>query len=270
MPSDLSPLPPDTHFDDLGPFDLIGDVHGCAGELEILLETLGYQLETDGPEGHRQYDITHPQGRKPVLLGDLVDRGPRSPDVLRLAMHLVDTGRGHAVVGNHDDKFRRWLMGHSVVLSHGIERTIEQFSRQTREFRDEVHDFLHLLPDHLVLDRGRLVVAHAGLHAHMHGETGKKVRSFAMFGETTGERDQHGLPIRLDWARNYSGPATVVHGHVAEPDVRERNTVLCIDTGCCFGGHLTALTWPERQLVQVPAHKEWFNSPRWPTNGPDG
>lgn len=256
--------PPATAFrSDTGPFDLIGDVHGCAGELEQLLERLGYHVEHDGPEGHRAYELTHPEGRKPILLGDLVDRGPRSPDVLRLAMHVVETGRGFCVVGNHDDKFRRWLAGHAVTLSHGIERTIEQFSRQAPDFRAAVSDFLHALPDHLILDEGRLVVAHAGLKAHMHGERSKSVRQFAMFGESTGERDRHGLPIRADWARSYSGAATVVHGHVADRRVREKNNVVCIDTGCCFGGHLTAMRWPERELVQVPAQKTWFISPRW-------
>ena len=121
-----------------------------------------------------------------------------------------------------------------------------------------------------VLCGGRWRVAQAGFQPVVRGEWSRHVRVFGWFGAATGGRDEPGLPIRLDWARNDSGVATGVHGHVAEPDVRERNNVLCIDTGCCFGGHLTAMRWPERKLVQVPAHKEWFNSPRWPTNGPDG
>ena len=115
----------------------------------------------------------------------------------------------------------------------------------------------------LTVDGGELVVAHAGVHADMHGEDTTRVRAFAMFGEVTGERDMHGLPIRRNWARKYSGTATVVHGHVAEPEVREHNNVVCVDTGCVFGGHLTALRWPERDLVQVPAEQAWYASPRW-------
>jgi len=262
-----TPPVPDAFIDDRGPFDLIGDVHGCADELEILLERLGYRLGRADAAGEPIYRLHHPEGRKPVLLGDLVDRGPRSPDVIRLAMHLVEEGLGYCVVGNHDDKFRRWLMGRDVKLTHGIEATIDQFRSQPDAFRRRVPGFLDALPHHLLLDGGDLVVAHAGVHADMHGEATSRVRAFAMYGEVTGERDAHGLPVRLDWARNYSGAATVVHGHVAEPDVRIRNGVYCIDTGCVFGGHLTALRWPERELVQVPAHRTWFTSPRWPVDG---
>jgi len=259
----VSPTPPDRFIDDTGPFDLIGDVHGCAGELEQLLHRLGYNVRYEGVAGARDYRIHHPEGRKPVLLGDLVDRGPRTPDVIRLAMHLVEEGRGHCVVGNHDDKFRRWLAGRDVKISHGLEATIEQFERESEAFRRRAADFIDGLPHHLLLDGGDLVVAHAGVHADMHGEETSRVRAFAMFGEVSGERDVHGLPVRRNWARNYSGQATVVHGHVAEPDVRERNNVVCVDTGCVFGGHLTALRWPEREFVQVAAEQAWFSSPRW-------
>jgi protein phosphatase len=257
------PPAPDAFHGDTGPFDLIGDVHGCAGELETLLQQLGYRLDMDGPAGRREYEIEHPEGRKPVLLGDLVDRGPRTPDVMRLAMHLVGSGRGYCVVGNHDDKFRRWLAGRKVAISHGIQTTIEQFENEPDAFHGEVARFIDALPSHLVLDRGALVVAHAGVHADMHGEESSRVRAFAMYGEVTGERDRHGLPVRRDWARRYSGEATVVHGHVAEPEIRERNNVVCVDTGCVFGGHLTAMRWPEREIVQVPAEQTWFSSPRW-------
>ncbi len=258
-----NPTAPDRFIDDSGPFDLIGDVHGCAGELERLLHRLGYEVRYEGVAGSRDYRIRHPEGRKAVLLGDLVDRGPRTPDVMRLAMHLVETGAGYCVVGNHDDKFRRWLAGRDVKVSHGLDATIAQFRRESDDFRRQVAAFIDSLPHHLLLDGGELVVAHAGVHADMHGEDTTRVRAFAMFGEVTGERDLHGLPIRRNWARKYSGTATVVHGHVAEPEVREHNNVVCVDTGCVFGGHLTALRWPERDLVQVPAEQAWYASPRW-------
>ena len=254
---------PDTHIGDTGPFDLIGDVHGCAGELEDLLVRLGYQVVTEGPEGFRSYDVVHPSGRKPVFLGDLVDRGPRAPDVLRLVMGMVQAGRAYCVTGNHDDKWRRYLEGRDVRMSHGIEETVAQFARQSPALQAEVHDFIETLPYHLILDGGRLVVAHAGLREDLQNRTDREARSFGMFGEVGKGRDAHGLPIRLNWAAGYSGKATVVHGHVAKPDVREENGVICIDTGCVFGGHLTALRWPERDRVQVPARQVYFDSPSW-------
>lgn len=251
-----TPPDPRAFIDDRGPFDLIGDIHGCFDELVSLLERLGY----DRRDVH---DWHHPQGRRLVFLGDLVDRGPNSPGVLRTVMATLAGRRGHCVVGNHDDKFRRWLVGRDVKLTHGLPETVEQVLAEPMEFRRELLAFIDTLPHHLILDGGRLIVAHAGVQADMHGEDSKRVRAFAMFGEVTGERDAHGLPIRRDWARNYGGDATVVHGHIAEPDVRERNNVICIDTGCVFGGHLTALRWPERERVQVPARQTYYHSPRW-------
>src|SRR3546814_19435553 len=72
-----------------------------------------------------------------IFVGDLVDRGPRSPDTLRIAKHMVDSGTGMAVVGNHDDKLKRHLDGRNVKVSHGLAETIEQFAQEPPEFRTE-------------------------------------------------------------------------------------------------------------------------------------
>lgn len=254
---------PDAFIHDTGPFDLIGDVHGCAGELEDLLQSLGYDLVTRGPEGFRDYQVEHPGGRKLIFLGDLVDRGPRAPDVLRLVMAMVEAGRAYCVTGNHDDKWRRYLEGREVRMSHGIQETAAQFDEQSPALQVQVHDFIEGLPFHLILDGGKLVVAHAGMREDLIRRTDGEARAFAMFGALGKGRDEHGLPIRLNWASDYSGKATIVHGHVAKPHVREENGVICIDTGCVFGGHLTALRWPERDIVQVPARETYFDSPSW-------
>ena len=254
---------PDAFIDDEGPFDIIGDVHGCAGELEHLLEALGYGLDERGPTGHRYYRVTPPDGRKVVFLGDLVDRGPRTQDVLRLVMSMHAEGDAYCVAGNHDDKNRRWMNGNPVDITHGLEDTLAQASVQPEGFRHHVREFLEDLPAHLILDRGRLVVAHAGLREELHGATSREARAFALFGARTGERDEHGYPVRGNWAKDYSGPATVVHGHVAAPEVRQQNNVICIDTGCVYGGHLTAYRWPEREQVQVEAHKRHYRSKKW-------
>ena len=254
---------PHAFSDDTGPFDLIGDIHGCAGEAETLLKKLGYRLGEEGPRGKRHYSVSHPDGRKAVFLGDLVDRGPRSPDVLRLVMGMTKAGQAYTVMGNHDDKFRRWLDGHHVHLTHGIEETITQFEIEPDAFKAEVRNFLYYLPTHLILDNGELLVAHAGLAKKFHGKSSGQERAFALFGDVAKQRDKFNLPIRRNWAAEYRGRRTVVHGHVAEPQVRELNNVICIDTGCCFGGGLTAMRWPERELVTVPAEQAYFHSPRW-------
>ena len=284
--------------DEHGPFDLIGDVHGCYDELRALLEKLGYQIleepmadardlgvrvvppayETSPPsplskkEGElassSRLDSTAsspsflerglggevpPRRRKAVFLGDLVDRGPASPQVLRLVMSMVQAGTALCVPGNHDIKLLRHLNGKKVTVSHGLAETLAQLEGESATFKGQVRQFLDGLVSHYVLDGGRLVVAHAGLPEAMQGRGSGAVRAFALFGETTGETDEFGLPVRYEWARDYRGRALVVYGHTPVPDPEWLNNTMDIDTGCVFGGRLTALRYPERELVSVPA-----------------
>jgi polynucleotide kinase-phosphatase len=240
-----------------GPFDIIGDVHGCLDELQVLLAKLGYQV---GPaEGTLGGLVArHPEGRKVVFLGDLVDRGPNVPGVLRLAMNTVAAGAGLAVPGNHDIKLLRKLRGKDVKLSHGLAETVAQLEPEPDEFKRSVAAFIDDLVSHLVLDGGRLVVAHAGMKESMQGRGSGKVREFALYGETTGETDEYGLPVRYDWASEYRGKSSVVYGHTPVPEAEWLNNTICVDTGCVFGGKLTALRWPEREVVEVPAARMYF------------
>lgn len=247
-----------------GPFDAIGDVHGCRSELETLLGKLGYELTRDD-EG-RPVDAIHPEGRRAIFLGDLVDRGPDTPGVLRLAMGMVAAGHALAVPGNHEAKLVRALEGKKVQASHGLAETLAQLSGETENFRREVLDFCRDLVSHLVLDDGRLVVAHAGLIEKYHGRASRRVRDFSLFGDTTGETDEYGLPVRLPWAEDYRGKATVLYGHVPTPDAEWVNGTMCLDTGCVFGGKLSALRYPEKEVVHVPAEKVWYE-PAAPLGG---
>jgi len=243
-----------------GPFDVIGDVHGCRAELERLLATLGYALRRD--DQGRAVDASHPDGRQAVFVGDLVDRGPDSPGVLRLVMGMVRAGHARAVPGNHENKLVRALQGRNVRVSHGLAETLEQLDAEGDDFRREVERFCYDLVSHLVLDRGRLVVAHAGLKEQYHGRASARVRSFALYGDTTGETDEFGLPVRYPWADDYRGKAMVLYGHTPTPEPQWVNNTLCLDTGCVFGGRLTALRYPERELVSVPAERVWYEPAR--------
>ncbi|MEU6545165.1 polynucleotide kinase-phosphatase [Streptomyces sp. NPDC046859] len=237
-------------FNDLtdrtGPFDIIGDVHGCASELEALLGKLGY------------VDGVHPEGRTAVFVGDLVDRGPDSPGVLRRVMGMVESGAALCVPGNHENKYGRFLKGRNVQHTHGLAETIAQMEGESEEFRAEVREFIDGLVSHYVLDGGRLVVCHAGLPERYHGRTSGRVRSHALYGDTTGETDEFGLPVRYPWAEDYRGRAAVVYGHTPVPEATWLNNTICLDTGAVFGGKLTALRWPERELVDVPAEQVWY------------
>ncbi|MFB4295582.1 polynucleotide kinase-phosphatase [Actinomadura sp. NTSP31] len=243
-----------------GPFDIVGDVHGCRAELEELLGDLGYGIERDA-QG-LAVDANHPGGRTAVFVGDLVDRGPDSPGVVRLVKGMVEAGNALCVSGNHEAKLVRALRGRQVRLSHGLAESMEQFGAEPEEFRDGALRFMDGLISHYVLDGGRLVVAHAGLKEDYHGRASGRVRSFALYGDTTGETDEYGLPVRYPWARDYRGKAMVVYGHTPVPDAEWINNTICLDTGAVFGGKLTALRYPERELVSVPAHQVWYEPAR--------
>jgi protein phosphatase len=243
-----------------GPFDVIGDVHGCLAELLALLEKLGYSLARD--DSGRAVGAAHPEGRRAVFVGDLVDRGPDSPGVLRLVMGMVAAGTALAVPGNHEDKLLRALRGRKVRISHGLETTLEQLGGEPPEFRASTETFLDGLTSHYVLDGGRLVVAHAGLSEKLQGRASARVRSFCLYGQTTGETDEYGLPVRYPWAEDYRGRAMVLYGHTPVPAPEWVNNTLCLDTGCVFGGSLTALSYPERVLVSVPSARVYYEPAR--------
>ncbi len=233
-----------------GPFDIIGDVHGCFDELKTLLEKLGYSVDGD--------HVTPPEGRKAVFVGDLVDRGLKIPQVLRLVMKMVEQGTALCVPGNHDMKLMRKLKGRDVQITHGMAESLAQLAGEPPEFTKEVAKFIDDLVSHYVFDEGKLVVAHAGMKEEMQGRGSGKVREFALFGETTGETDEYGLPVRYNWASEYRGKAMVVYGHTPTVEPEWLNRTLNIDTGCVFGGKLTAFRYPEKELVSSPAQRVYY------------
>jgi protein phosphatase len=236
-------------------------VHGCFDELHTLLLQLGYEItRLEEPEVH--FSVVHAQQRKVVFLGDLVDRGPATPNVLRLAMDMVATGIALCVPGNHDIKLLRKLKGRDVRITHGIAESLAQLEPEPPAFKGRIITFLDSLISHYVLDDGKLVVAHAGMKESMQGRSSRGVREFALYGETTGEVDELGLPVRHNWAAEYRGKAFVVYGHTTIPEPEWLNRTINIDTGCVFGGRLTALRYPEKELVSVQAARMYREAPR--------
>lgn len=264
---DRTPLWSDRR-DDRGPFDIIGDIHGCCDELEVLLSKLGYtRQKANASESFWGDEVfVHPAGRKAVFVGDLVDRGPRVLDVLRIVRNMVEHRSGLCVPGNHDVKLLKHLKGAKVQVTHGLENTLSELESLPDTDRDHhlksISTFLDGLVSHYVLDDGKLVVAHAGMKEEMQGRASAAVRNFALYGETTGELDVHGLPERINWAADYRGTASVVYGHTPVRTPDWLNNTINIDTGCVFGGKLTALRYPERELVCVAANKTYCVSIR--------
>jgi protein phosphatase len=176
---------------------------------------------------------------------------------------MVQAGHAFCVPGNHDIKLVKALKGRNVQLTHGLAESMEQLGKETQEFRDEVAKFLDGLVSHYVFDDGKLVVAHAGLKESMQGRGSAAVREFALYGETTGETDEFGLPVRYNWASDYRGKALVVYGHTPVPEPLWLNNTVNLDTGCAFGGSLSGLRYPEREVVSVRAHATYYE-PRRP------
>ena len=232
-----------------GPFDIIGDLHGCADELRELLVELGYQ------------NGVHPEGRRVVFVGDITDRGPKNLECFEIVYHLVTHHGALCVCGNHDAKLKKYLDGRNVQVAHGLEKTAAELEQADQVVKEKMRGFLDSLISHYVLDEGKLVVAHGGIKEEYQGRASSRVRSFSLYGDTTGETDEFGLPVRLDWAADYRGEATVVYGHTPVPEAEWLNRTINIDTGCVFGGKLTALRYPESELVSVEA-KETYAEPR--------
>ncbi|AQS59552.1 metallophosphoesterase [Desulforamulus ferrireducens] len=237
-----------------GPFDIIGDVHGCLEELQELLALLGYR--------QKQGSFHHPEGRKAVYLGDLGDRGPHCLDSIKTAMKMVQQGDALYVPGNHCKKLNGYLTGRNVQIKYGLEKTVEEFlqlnATEKAAFTEEFTSFYQSAAPYLILDQGNLVVAHAGIKEHMIGKINKRIESFCLYGDTTGEVTPDGLPVRLDWAEHYRGKALIVYGHTPVEKPQFKNNTIDIDTGCAMGGHLTALRYPEREILQVAAKAVYY------------
>ena len=236
----------------LSSVDIVGDIHGCLDEFRDLVDLLGHEslIDDESPRNHPAM----------ILVGDLVDRGDRNLDTLDLVIDMYRRGLLLSVIGNHDYRFLRWLRGEDVALTHGLAETVAEFSRfddQTaREQRRLYIDFFESLPSVIRFDSGKGIVAHAAWRPMMKGEENpKRVFYYAMYGPTTGERTPEGYPVRLDWASRYRGPEHAVFGHQVYPEPYRNPYATGIDTGCVFGGALTALRWPSQECVSVPSRE---------------
>lgn len=234
--------------------DIIGDIHGCYNELIELLHKLGYEKD-------RNRYVHKTKSRKLAFVGDLTDRGPRSLDVIRLVYELVQQKQAYYVPGNHCDKLYRYFLGRNVQIKHGLETTVAELNSLPKEkyqqIKQQFTQLVELSPLYHILDENRLIIAHAGIRASDIGKMNKRVKTFVLYGDITGETNQDGTPVRRDWALHHHGSEWIVYGHTPTKNVRFVNHTVNIDTGCVFGGALSALQYPEMNIVQVPSEQPY-------------
>ena len=228
--------------------DIIGDIHGCYDELLLLLNKLGYDKEGN-----------HPENRKLVFLGDLCDRGPKNLEVLDFVKSLVESRKAYCVKGNHDNKLYKRLKDPSnIKLDVTDNSTLIDIHNKDIEYIKGIRNFLKDIPPYLVFDDCNLVVSHAGIKEEFIMKDSNRIYNFCLNGDTTGENDEYGLPIRNDWASLYKGNYIIVYGHTPTYRPIIKNRTYNIDTGCVFGGMLTAFRYPEKTLVSVNSLKEYI------------
>ena len=231
---------------------VIGDLHGCLDELLLLLKQEG----RDDLLGEQLPLPATASGPPLIFVGDLVDRGPRSIDTLLFVRRLCRAGLAHAVLGNHDEKFGRWLSGSKVEVRHGLAETIADLEGRSAIEREQIADdalaFIRSLPLAIRFDQGRAVAVHAAWRPIMKQEPDeRKIRYFAIYGPTTGKKRSDGYPDRIDWSATYRGPEFALFGHQVYEEPYLNEYAAGIDTGCVFGGRLSAMRWPAREMVSV-------------------
>lgn len=230
--------------------DIIGDIHGCLKELKELTLKLGYDWSEGFP--------VHPKRRKLAFVGDLTDRGPDSLGVVNVVWTIVvQRKQAFYTPGNHCNKLYRYFLGNNVKITHGLETTVAEYkrlsSREQKNIREKFISLYEQSPLYHLFEKDKLIICHAGIREDLIGKNNQKVKTFVLYGDITGEKNSDGTPVRLDWARGYRGPYTIVYGHTPVKEPRIIGNTYNIDTGAVFGGKLTALRFPEMELVSVPS-----------------
>lgn len=229
--------------------DIIGDIHGCFAEFKELTLEMNYNWSSGYP--------VHLNGRKLAFVGDLTDRGPQSLAVIDVVYNLAAKDMAFYVPGNHCNKLYRYFLGNKVQITHGLETTVAEYeeldSKGRMEIRQKFIELYEKAPLYHVLDSKRLVIAHAGIREDYIGKQSSKVKTFVLYGDISGEKNPDGTPVRRDWAKQYEGKAAIVYGHTPVKEVRKIKNTYNIDTGAVFGNKLTALRYPEMEILSVPS-----------------
>jgi hypothetical protein len=216
---------------------VVGDVHGCADELQQVLHDCGYA-----------------RGDRIVLVGDVVAKGPDSQAVVQL---LREEG-GRAVLGNHDAHALKardeWRKGEREKVKAERRQLIDTLTEADWAFMEALPLFLRLGPERA--GEADTVVVHGGVVPGVPIERQDREHLLTL----RSIRDD-GMPSKKiegrPWAAVWTGPERIVFGHDAVRGLQQEPMATGLDTGCVYGGKLTALLLPERRLVSVPARRAY-------------
>lgn len=226
----------------------IGDIHGCLDEFNELLDKLSYNPQTD----------------RLILLGDLVDRGPDSVGVVRKAREM----KLESLMGNHEHKYIKWFR------SQGSRVDVYDRADYYNQLSDQDITYIHDMPTYIELDD--VIAVHAGLKPGI--RLSEQRKDDLMYLRYT-DSDRKFISLKkinklgkeatgaLFWTEFWQGPKSVVYGHNVHSyehplieEVAPGVTCYGLDTGCCFGGRLTALIWETKEIVQVQAKRAYYRS----------
>lgn len=217
----------------------IGDVHGCAEEFEELLDALNI-LEDD----------------RIIQVGDLINRGPDSHRVLELArIYQVE-----AILGNHE---LRLLTAREEnrpdMLKDYDKETVDQLTAIDWKYLENLPKLIHQPENDTVFVHGGFIPHRPWQHQPVDIIT--RIQVIDKNGRAAKRSDAPDAP---PWADTWVGSPFVIYGHTPRPNILERPGSIGIDTGCVYGGHLTAYIVEEKSLVQVRARKAYAHSKRLP------
>ncbi|NPA54603.1 MAG: metallophosphoesterase [Aquificae bacterium] len=234
-------------------FAVIGDVHGCFVEFKALVEKI-----------RKEY------GKNTLIIsvGDTVDRGDYNIKTVEYCFSLKKEGYFIEVQSNHNYKFYRWLKGRNVNVSHGLQKTINEFlsleEKEREIFKEKFIKYYEECPLYLIVETPKddVIVAHAGIKDEMIGKVNKRIKAFVLYGETTGKFTEKGFPERLDWTKDRvvkPDSPKIVYGHVVYDEPYINNKCYGIDTGCVLGNKLTAYLPLEEKFIFEKARKTYFS-----------